>query len=218
MSQENVNLVIRGKQLIDGTGAGPVQSSLVAVAGKRIVYAGPATSAPEFPSARVIDLPEATLLPGLIDMHAHPSYYWEERDSGTYTYAPEKMKVYTPITVAFMASAYLHKALMSGVTTARDTGALDGVMPEVRRAIQKGQVLGSKVYTAGTADHAHRRSLSLLAQLFQPGRRCGWFPTGRPRGAAGGGRFHQDRSPRRRHKPRKSCKRRWTRPTGWGSR
>jgi imidazolonepropionase-like amidohydrolase len=160
MPQENVNLVIRGKTLIDGTGAESVSPGLVAVSGKRIVYAGSPAGASQYPDARVIDLPEATLLPGLIDMHAHPSYYWEERDSGTYTYAPEMMKVYTPITVAFMASAYLHTALMSGVTTARDTGALAGVMPEVRRAIKKGQVLGAKVYTAGrlitpTGGHCH---------------------------------------------------------------
>ena len=160
MPQENVNLVIRGKTLIDGTGAEPVSSGLVAVAGKQIVYAGPAAGAPAFPNARVIELPEATLLPGLIDMHTHPSYYWEEPDSATYTYAPEKAMVYTPITVALKAGAYLHEALMSGVTTARDTGAVGDVMPEVRRAIQKGQILGSKVYIAGrlitpTGGHCH---------------------------------------------------------------
>ena len=163
---KNVNLVIRGKTLIDGTGAEPVSPGLVAVAGKQIVYAGPAAGAPgypgvpEFPNARVIDLPEATLLPGLIDMHAHPSYYWEESDSGTYTYAPETVMVYTPITVALMAGAYLRQALMSGVTTARDTGSVGDVMPDVRRAIQKGQILGPKVYIAGrlitpTGGHCH---------------------------------------------------------------
>ncbi len=163
MPQENannVNLVIRGKTLIDGTGAEPVSPGLVAVARKHIVYAGPAAGAPGFPNARAIDLPEATLLPGLIDMHAHPSYYWEEPESATYTYAPEKVMVYTPITVALMATAYLREALMSGVTTARDTGAVGDVMPEVRRAIRKGQVLGSRVYTAcrlitPTGGHCH---------------------------------------------------------------
>lgn len=160
MSTVTVNLVIRGKTLIDGSGAEPVPSGLVAVAGKRIVYAGPAAGAPEFPGAQLIDLPGATLLPGLIDMHAHPSYYWEEPDSGTYDYEPWNLKVYTPITVALHACAYLHTALMSGVTTARDTGAVGGVMPEVRRAIQQGTILGAKVYTAGrlitpTGGHCH---------------------------------------------------------------
>jgi imidazolonepropionase-like amidohydrolase len=160
MSTPTVNLVIRGKTLIDGTGAQPISSGLVAVAGKRIVYAGPAAGAPDFPDAQLIDLPGATLLPGLIDMHAHPSYYWEEPDAGTYDYEPWNLKVYTPITVALHACAYLHTALMSGVTTARDTGAVAGVMPEVRRAIQQGTILGAKVYTAGrlitpTGGHCH---------------------------------------------------------------
>lgn len=111
MARENFNLVICCKNLIDGTGTEPVSSGLVAITGKRIIYAGPAAGAPEFPTARVIDLPEATLLPGLIDMHTHPSYYWEEPDSGTYTYAPEKIKVYTSITVALKASNYLYPVL-----------------------------------------------------------------------------------------------------------
>ena len=160
MAQEAVTLVIGGKALIDGTGGEVVAPGLVAVAGKRIAYAGPAAEAPEFPGARRIDLPEATLLPGLIDMHAHPSYYWEEPDAKTYSYAPDGDKAYTPITVALMACAYLRRALMSGVTTARDMGAVAGVMPEVRRAIEQGQVLGAKVYTAGrlitpTGGHCH---------------------------------------------------------------
>jgi imidazolonepropionase-like amidohydrolase len=160
VSEENVNLIVRAKMLIDGTGVEPVSPGLVAIAGRRTVYAGPPAGASNYPDARVIDLPEATLLPGLIDMHAHPSYTWEEPDSGTYTYAPEDLKVYTPITVALKASNYLYKALMSGVTTARDTGALGGVMPEVRRAIQNSWVLGSRVYTAcrlitPTGGHCH---------------------------------------------------------------
>lgn len=160
MSQEKVNLVVRGKTLIDGTGAEPISSGLVAIAGKRIIYTGPAAGAPEFPNAHVIDLPEATLLPGLIDMHAHPSYYWEEPDSGTYTDASDNLKAYKPITVALKASNYLYKALMSGVTTARDNGGLLGVMPEVRWAIQNGWIPGPKIYIAcrlitPTGGHCH---------------------------------------------------------------
>jgi imidazolonepropionase-like amidohydrolase len=160
MSQEQVNLVVRGKTLIDGTGAKPISSGLVAVNGKRIVYVGSVGEAPDFPNAQVIDLPEGTLLPGLIDMHAHPSYYWEESDSGTYTDASDNLKVYNPVTVALKASNYLYKALMSGVTTARDTGGLLGVMPEVRWAIQNGWIPGPKIYIAcrlitPTGGHCH---------------------------------------------------------------
>jgi imidazolonepropionase-like amidohydrolase len=156
----NVNLIVRGKQLVDGTGSASVLQGLVAITGQNIAYAGPAAGAPEFPNARIIDLPEATLLPGLIDMHAHPSFYLDEPDSAPYTRLPEGALIYSPITIALMAVANLRVALMSGVTSVRDTGGIDTIMTEVKRAIDKGQHLGSKVYISGrlitpTAGHCH---------------------------------------------------------------
>jgi len=160
MPELNATLVIYSKTLIDGTGAKPILSGLGAIRGNRIIYAGPTAGAPNFPDAQVISLPEATLLPGMIDMHVHPSYYWEEPDLGTYTDASDNLKAYNPITVALKASNYLHKALKSGVTTARDTGGLRDVMPEVRWAIQNGWIPGSKIYIAcrlitPTGGHCH---------------------------------------------------------------
>jgi len=160
MPRVNADLVIHSKTLIDGTGAEPISSGLVAIAGNKIIYAGPADGAPDFPNAHVIELPEATILPGLIDMHVHPSYYWEEPDSGTYTDVSDNLKVYNPVTAALKASNYLYTVLMSGVTTARDTGGLLGVMPEVRWAIQNGWIPGPKIYIAcrlitPTGGHVH---------------------------------------------------------------
>jgi hypothetical protein len=79
-----------------------------------------------------------SLLPGLIDMHVHPTYFWEQPDSATYTYEPEGALVYSPVMIAMLAASKLHKALMSGVTTARDTGSVDEIMFDVKRGIQKG--------------------------------------------------------------------------------
>ena len=160
MADDNVNLVIRAKMLIDGSGGDPVSQALVAIADRKIVYAGPEREAPEFPAARCLDLPDACLLPGMIDMHIHSTYYWEEPDSAAYTYDPEQALVYSQVSIALLAAANLRKALMSGVTTARDTGAVGGIMPDLQRAIRKGQVLGPKVYVAGrlvtpTAGHCH---------------------------------------------------------------
>jgi imidazolonepropionase-like amidohydrolase len=160
MPNDNVNLVIQARMLIDGSGSEPVSQALVAIAGEKIVYAGPEEEAPRFPEARVIDLPQGCLLPGLIDAHVHPTYYWEEPDSAAYTYDPEQSLVYSKIAIAFLAAANLRQALRSGVTTARDTGAVNGIMPDVQRAIRKGQIPGPKVYIAGrlvtpTGGHCH---------------------------------------------------------------
>jgi imidazolonepropionase-like amidohydrolase len=160
MTEASANLVIRGKMLIDGLGGEPVSPGLVAVADKHILFAGAAGDAPPFPGARIIDLPEACLLPGLIDMHVHPTYYWEEKDARAYTYDPESALVYSPVSIALLAAACLRAALMSGVTTARDTGSVAEIMFDVKRAINKGLVPGPKMYVAGrlivpTGGHCH---------------------------------------------------------------
>ena len=160
MSEEKVNLIVRAKMLIDGTGTEPVSPGLVAMTGRRIVYAGPAAGAPDIPGARVIDLPDATLLPGLIDMHVHPTYYWSESDLAPYTLDSYHAVSYSQVDIALLAVSNLRSALMSGVTTARDTATVDSIMFDVQRAIRKGRILGPKVCVAGrlvtaTAGHCH---------------------------------------------------------------
>jgi imidazolonepropionase-like amidohydrolase len=161
MAESNVNLVIRSKLLIDGRGGAPVTHGLVAIAGKKVVYAGEAEVAPPFdPQVKTLDLPEACLLPGLIDMHVHPTYYWEEPDAGNYTYDPERTLVYSPASIALLAAARLTKALLAGVTTARDTGSAADIMFDVKRAAQKKAFLSPKLAVSGrlivpTGGHCH---------------------------------------------------------------
>ena len=160
ITEPNVNLMIRAPLLIDGLGGPPVSQGILAIAGDKITYAGAAADAPEFPGAQLLDLPEACLLPGLIDMHVHPTYFWEELDSAAYTYEPEGALVYSPVMIAMLAASNLYQALMSGVTTARDTGSINDIMVDVKRAVQKGLVPGPKLYMAGrlivpTGGHVH---------------------------------------------------------------
>ena len=74
MNAPTPSLLIRAGRLVcpatglDGPGA-------VAVAADRIVGVGldrPGAPAPASPAARVLDVPHGILLPGLIDLHAHP--------------------------------------------------------------------------------------------------------------------------------------------------
>jgi imidazolonepropionase-like amidohydrolase len=62
--------VLRGR-LIDGTGAAPVEDGVVVIRGERIACAGAAAACRIPAGARVIDAGEGTILPGLIDLHAH---------------------------------------------------------------------------------------------------------------------------------------------------
>ena len=62
--------VLRGR-LIDGTGAAPVEDGVVVIRGERIACAGTAAVCRIPAGARTIDAGQGTILPGLIDLHAH---------------------------------------------------------------------------------------------------------------------------------------------------
>jgi imidazolonepropionase-like amidohydrolase len=64
-------VAIRAARLIDGTGSGAIANGVVIVRGDRIIAAGSAATVPVPPGARVIDLGDATLMPGFIDAHTH---------------------------------------------------------------------------------------------------------------------------------------------------
>src|SRR5687768_7804468 len=62
-------VAVRAARLIDGTGAPPLADPVVLIRGDRIEAVGRGLAVP--PGATVIDLGDATLLPGLIDLHTH---------------------------------------------------------------------------------------------------------------------------------------------------
>ena len=64
-------LVVDGR-LIDGTGAAPIQDGRVVVRDGRITCAGAVAACPPPRGAAVIDAGDGSIIPGLIDLHAHP--------------------------------------------------------------------------------------------------------------------------------------------------
>ena len=90
---------------------------------------------------KTIDLKSSTVMPGLMDMHVHlehetsPSRYLE---SFTQNEAE----------VAFGSLRFAEISLMSGFTSVRDLGG-SGINIAMRKAVQKGQIIGPRIYTAG---------------------------------------------------------------------
>jgi imidazolonepropionase-like amidohydrolase len=92
-------------------------------------------------SDKIIDLKNKTVMPGLMDMHVH-------LESETKRGAAAERFTMNPPDVAFESVGYAKNTLMAGFTTVRDLGG-SGVNVSLRNAINKNQVMGPRVYTAG---------------------------------------------------------------------
>ena len=64
-------VVLRAARLIDGTGAAPIANAVIVVTDEKISAVGAADTVKIPDNAKVIDLGDATLLPGFIDVHTH---------------------------------------------------------------------------------------------------------------------------------------------------
>ena len=106
-------LVIKAGRLFDGTGDAVRTDQVVVVEGDRITAVGPAGQVKMPEDAEVIDLSEATVLPGLIDAHAHIRVRADRYEEIA------KFKD-TPFQSAFAAVKHAKITLESGFTTIRD--------------------------------------------------------------------------------------------------
>jgi imidazolonepropionase-like amidohydrolase len=131
--------VLKAARLFDGKGDSLVSPGVVVVTGGRIVGVG--ASAPVPAGAEVIDLADATILPGLIDAHTHLTFMY----SDDYNQA-EVDNLRKPIAEkALDASVNARVTLMAGITTVRDVGSSDFLDVGLRNAINKGDVPGPRM-------------------------------------------------------------------------
>jgi len=94
------------------------------------------------PTAKKIDLSDATCLPGLIDMHVHLTSQSSPR---TYIESFTLNKA----DYAFRAALYAKRTVEAGFTTVRNLGDDGTVTRSLRTAIAQGYVPGPRVFTAG---------------------------------------------------------------------
>jgi imidazolonepropionase-like amidohydrolase len=138
--------VIRAGTLIDGSNDAPRKNQLVFVRGGRIEKVTDASGA--IPSGtKVIDLSNATVLPGLIDSHTHIFLWGEDSTKGGY----DANILNAGIALrAARATFAVRRALEQGFTTLRDLeteGAGYGDI-EIKQAIQEGTIPGPRIFGA----------------------------------------------------------------------
>ncbi len=129
--------VIHAGQLFDAAAGDVIDGATIVVDGDRItaVQTG-------YVGEPDIDLTDAFVMPGWIDMHVHiGSEQTPDRFLEGFTLEPADM--------ALRAVPYAERTLMAGFTTVRDLGTDDGVAQSIRRAVAEGHIVGPRIFTAG---------------------------------------------------------------------
>src|SRR5439155_11115458 len=127
----------KADRLFDGRSDALVQPGVVVVSGNKIQSVGGQIP----PTAAVIDLGDATLLPGFIDSHTHltmdfnPDYNGARLTQLSRT-IPEQ---------AIRATANARVTLLGGFTTVRDVGSSDFLDVGLRNSINSGVVPGPRM-------------------------------------------------------------------------
>jgi imidazolonepropionase-like amidohydrolase len=164
-------VVVRAARMLDVKSGAYVQNPVLVIEAGRISAVGPGLAVPE--GARVIELGQATLLPGLIDAHTHLLARFPESPEGL-----EYERDLLTKSQAFRAlegAANARATLRAGYTTVRDvenegTGYADVAL---RDAIRQGLVEGPRmlVATQGIAAVGQYHPFGVSSDLTH-------FPTG----------------------------------------
>jgi imidazolonepropionase-like amidohydrolase len=144
-------------RVIDGLGAEPLDHRDVVVDGERIVAVEPHRPRPATTGERSINGAGRTLLPGLIDAHAHYTF------DPTEGYLPAIARR-SDAEIVLLAASHAARALRAGITTARGAGSIRNLETVLRDAIAAGHIPGPRLLVAGSAigttgGHGHQFGL-----------------------------------------------------------
>lgn len=135
------DIYIQSGKLVDTKSGKVLNEKTIIVSGKKIKSIENGFVSPKNPEDSLIDLREMIVLPGLTDMHVHlesetnPAKYMERFTND-------------PADNAFNSVGFAESTLLAGFTTVRDLGG-SGVNIALRDAINKGKIVGPRVFTSG---------------------------------------------------------------------
>ncbi len=130
-------VAIRAARVIDGAGKLTPNAAVVVEGGRiRSVGALPANF-----NGAVYDLGDATIMPGLMDVHAHIVWYFNSK--GRFHTSEDGD---TPVQSMLAAAGNAYETLMSGVTTIQSPGSPED--KDIRDAIARGAIPGPRLLTS----------------------------------------------------------------------
>jgi imidazolonepropionase-like amidohydrolase len=142
LAENPAPVLLKPARVFDGQTQEPHEGWVVLVRGEKIESAGPAAEVKVPDDARVIDLPGATLLPGLIEGHSHLFLH-------PYNEAPWDDQVLKESFTLRVCRATNHalSTLVAGFTTVRDLGTEGAGYADVglKQAIDQGIIPGPRM-------------------------------------------------------------------------
>jgi imidazolonepropionase-like amidohydrolase len=137
------HLVIRPGHVLDVKTGNTLSGQAIVIEDDKIVSVGPAADAKLAPGTESIDLPNATVLPGLIDAHTHLTF-----DTNQIGYPALGISVPRE---ALTGAKNARITLEAGFTTVRNVGASGYSDVALRDAINAGDVPGPRMLVSGPA-------------------------------------------------------------------
>ena len=138
--------LISGARLIDGREEPPIEPGAVLVRGFEIIAVGPTDqiSAPVGAPVEVLDFPDKTIMPGMVDCHTHHNGFGDGRVGDTLADMPDEV-------LTLQSARNARAALFSGVTTVRENGPKNDTMFRLRDAALDGMVVAPRMVLCGRA-------------------------------------------------------------------
>jgi imidazolonepropionase-like amidohydrolase len=133
-------VIVRAGRLFDPQAGRMLDRPVIVIVGNKINSVSNGNP-PSISGATLIDLGDATLLPGLIDVHTHLTF-----DAGSGGY--ESLGISTP-RAALIGAKNARLTLLAGFTTVRNVGAEGYADVALRDAINAGDVIGPRMQVSG---------------------------------------------------------------------
>ena len=134
---------MRAARVITCAAPGVLEDGVAVIDGTRLSRVGRAAEmSVELESASVEHFPQSTILPGIVDAHAHLTLAADRRTYEQMALDPDEM-------MALVSVSNLRRHLATGVTTLRDNGGRNRVTFIVREAIQRGYFIGPRLLLSG---------------------------------------------------------------------
>jgi len=134
--------VLTDANIVSIDGGAPIRNGVVVVRDGRIVAVGAADKVAVPAGAETVSMGGKWLIPGLMNMHVHLGLKLPGAEGAA-------LASETDPQMALRMAGNARRSLLSGVTTVRLVGEEHGVDFAVRRAIEKGEIIGPRIKTAG---------------------------------------------------------------------